>query len=83
LLEEGIVVLDMFIKIAHQYNIVTTALMMLNEGNKVPSEVMTRVKIGTFFLDKSRLLLMECGDAGAVGGLAANLVSRDKDVGAQ
>jgi hypothetical protein len=76
------VVLDVFIKIAHQDNVVATALMELDEGNKVSSEVVTRVEIGTFFCDKGRLLLMEGCDACAVGWLAANLVCSEKDVGA-
>jgi hypothetical protein len=67
LLEKGIVVLNVLIKIAHQNDVVSTALMELDKGNEIMAEIMTRVQVRTLLFEKSRLLLMICCCAGAIG----------------
>jgi hypothetical protein len=69
LLEKGIGVLNMLIKIAHQDDVVSTALMELDKGNEIMAEIVTWVQVRSFFFKKSRLLLMICSCAGAIGGL--------------
>jgi hypothetical protein len=82
LLEKGIVVLDVLIKVAHQNDIVTTSLMELDKGNKIMAEIVTRVQIRMFHFEKGRLLFMICCCAGPIRGLGANLIGHNKKVGA-
>jgi hypothetical protein len=53
LLEKGIGVLNMLIEIAHQDDVVSTALMELDKGDDIMAEIMTWIRVRSFSFRKA------------------------------
>jgi hypothetical protein len=77
LLETGIVIQDVFIKISGQYDLVIACLKTFNEANKIMAKVMTWASILAFFAPEGCFLLMKGGNALKICWLFAYLVDGD------
>jgi hypothetical protein len=72
-------VLYMFVEVAHEHDMMATALVLGDKRKEVPPKIVSRIQVWSFLLDECCLLLMEGRGTGTVSGLFADLVNRYED----